>query len=90
MMEAWGDRSTLERTIQQVLRSMVKWGSLRHGLEKGSLIAPASAVDVSEDLADILIRGVLLSHGQGMLLSQLSTHPALFPFKVQLWEVVRP
>ena len=40
MIEAWGDRSTLERTIQHVLRSMSQWGLLRAGEENGSLIGP--------------------------------------------------
>ena len=37
MTETWGDRSTLERTIQHVLRSMAQWGLLRAGEEHGSL-----------------------------------------------------
>ena len=37
MTETWGDRSTLERTIQHVLRSMAQWGLLRAGEEPGSL-----------------------------------------------------
>jgi hypothetical protein len=34
MTETWGDRSTLERTIQHVLRSMAQWGLLRVGERK--------------------------------------------------------
>jgi hypothetical protein len=84
MTEAWGDRSTLERTIQQVLRSMVQWELLRPGLEKGSLIAPTRVVEVADDLAEILVYSIILGHSRGMLLSQLRSHPALFPFKVNL------
>ena len=37
MTDSWGDRSTLERTIQHVLRSVRQWGLLRDGPDKGSL-----------------------------------------------------
>ena len=47
MTETWGDRSTLERTIQHVLRSITQWGLLRHGKEKGSLIAPLRRIPSS-------------------------------------------
>lgn len=83
MTETWGDRSTLERTIQHVLRSITQWGLLRHGQEKGSLIAPARRIAVTDEIAELLIHAVLLSQGHGLPLSQLAAHPALFPFDLQ-------
>jgi hypothetical protein len=32
MTETWGDRSTLPRAVQRVIRSMVQWGALREGV----------------------------------------------------------
>jgi hypothetical protein len=84
MTESWGDRSTLERTIQHVLKSMAQWGVLRAGSEKGSLVACHNPIQIFEEIAELLIYGVLLSQGQGILLSQLGSHPALFPFKLHL------
>jgi hypothetical protein len=84
MTESWGDRSTLERTIQHVLKSMAQWGVLKPGFEKGSLVVARNPIQVSEDVAVLLMHGVLLSQGRGMPLSQLANHPAIFPFKLQL------
>lgn len=83
MTETWGDRSTLERTIQHVLRSITQWGLLRHGQEKGSLIAPLRRIPITDEIAELLVHAVLLSHGHGLPLSQLAGHPALFPFDVR-------
>lgn len=84
MMETWGDRSTLERTIQHVLKSMAQWGVLHAGSEKGSLVASRNLIQISEGIAELLIHGILLSQGRGMPLARLASHPALFPFKLQL------
>lgn len=84
MTESWGDRSTLERTIQHVLKSMAQWGVLKPGSEKGSLVVARDPIRVSEEIAELLVHGVILSQGRGMTLSQLVGHPAIFPFKLQL------
>jgi hypothetical protein len=84
MTDAWGDRSTLERTIQHVLRSVRQWGMLCDGPVKGSLIAAARRISVSDEISELLFHAVLLSHGSGLPLAQLSSHPALFPFDARL------
>ena len=80
MTEAWGDRSTLERTIQHVLRSIAQWGLLYPGTEHGSLIGPAQRIHVDEEVGQLLVHSVLLGQGNGLPFSQLVDHPALFPF----------
>ena len=80
MTESWGDRSTLPRAIQRVLRSMVQWRVLNDQPSKGNFFAPAKRTDVSEQIGELLLQAILVSHGQGMPLSQLTGHPALFPF----------
>ncbi len=82
MTETWGDRSTLERTIQHVLRSMAQWGLLRKGEEPGSLIGPPQRVCINDDVGQLLLHSVLLGHGKGLPFSHLLDHPALFPFAV--------
>jgi hypothetical protein len=84
MTETWGDRSTLERTTQHVLRSMAQWGLLRSGDEIGSLIAPAQRIDINGEVADLLVHAALLSHGRGLSFNHLVDHPALFPFAMHL------
>jgi len=76
MTESWGDRSTLPRAIQRVLRSMVQWGAVREGPAKGTFVA--------DQIGELLLRAVLVSHGRGMSLSQLTGHPSLFPFGIHL------
>ena len=84
MTGAWGDRSTLERTIQHVLRSVRQWGLLRDGPVKGSLVAAPRRIPVSDEISELLFHAILLSHGSGLPLAQLSSHPALFPFDARL------
>jgi hypothetical protein len=83
MTESWGDRSTLERTIQHVLKSMAQWGVLKSGSEKGSLVVARNPIQVSEEITEFLVHGVMLSQRRGMSLLQLGGHPAIFPFKPQ-------
>jgi hypothetical protein len=82
MTELWGDRSTLERTIQHVLRSMAQWGLLRSGKEHDSLIGPPQRINIDDDVGQLLVHSVLLGHGKGLPFSQLIGHPSLFPFAV--------
>ncbi len=84
MTETWGDRSTLERTIQHVLRSLAQWGLLRVGEEHGSVIGPAHRIHVSEDVGQLLLHSVLLGQDKGSQFPQLFDHPALFPFAPRL------
>jgi len=84
MTETWGDRSTLERTIQHVLRSLAQWGLLRAGQEHGSLIGPTQRIPIGEDVGQLLALSVLLAQGKGSQMSHLIDHPALFAFAPHL------
>lgn len=84
MTETWGDRSTLERTIQHVLRSLTQWGLLRAGPEHGSLVGTSKPILIDENVSQLLLHAVLLGEGKGLAFSQLLAHPALFPFKLNL------
>ena len=84
MTESWGDRSTLERTIQHVLRSMAQWGLLRAGREQGSLVGPIRRISLGDEVGQLVLQAVLLGYGKGLSLSHLADHPALFPFAVQV------
>jgi hypothetical protein len=84
MMDVWGDRSTLERTIQHVLRSMTQWGLLQAGSEHGSLVGVDHKFRVSGVVSQILAHSILLGQGKGMTYSNLREHPAFFPFKLDV------
>jgi len=49
---------------------MVQWGALREGGEKGIFISPARRIGLSERPAELVVQGVLVSHGHGMGLAQ--------------------
>lgn len=84
MTDDWGDRSTLERTIQHVLKSMTQWGLLRAGKDHGSLIASSQRTPVGPDVGSLLVQAVLIGHGKGLPVASLTDHPALFPFSLDL------
>jgi hypothetical protein len=84
MTETWGDRSTLPRAVQRVLRSMVQWGALREGKSKGVFLSPLRPIVLSEGLAELVVQAILVSHGHGMGLAQATSHSALFPFEARV------
>jgi len=84
MTERWGDRSTLPRAAQRVLRSMVQWKILREGKAKGIFLPPARRVALSGSIAELVVQAVLVSHGGGMGLAKATSNAALFPFEVHL------
>jgi hypothetical protein len=84
MTETWGDRSTLPRAIQRVLRSMVQWGVLRDGSAKGKFVALPRRIEVPDQISQLLLQAILVNEAHGMPLSRLTGHPALFPFDVHV------
>jgi hypothetical protein len=84
MLDAWGDRSTLPRATQRVLRSMVQWGALRDGGVRGQYLAPPAQTIVSGNAAELLLMGLLIGLGRGLPAPQLFSHASLFPFDLRL------
>jgi len=83
LVETWGERSTIARAIPRILRSMVQWGVLRNGTEKGLYAVAGPPPAVSDPVAMLLVEALLLDSGQeSMELDQLLGHPALFPFQM--------
>lgn len=85
LVSTWGERSTLTRAGQRVVRSMVAWGALQdtdaHGMYEALLprrrVRPAVGV--------LLIEALLLdSEDASVPLVQLTGHPALYPFSLDL------
>jgi hypothetical protein len=84
MTETWGDRSTLERTIQHVLKTLAEWGLMKAAKGLGSLVGPDHTILVGHAISELLVHAVLLGQGKGMAVSQVTDHPALFPFKLEV------
>ena len=85
LVESWGERSTMVRAAQRVVRSMVQWGVLKDTDDRG-IYAPASPPTVvTGRVAEVLVEALLLDSEQNVMqVDQLIGHPALFPFKLQL------
>lgn len=83
MKEQYGERQTVSRTTQRVLRSYVDWGVLVESSVTG-VYEPASPISVDDlDVAVWLIEAVLLSGVNGpTTLKSLIDSTALFPFRL--------
>jgi hypothetical protein len=83
--EAFGERTTIERSARRVMRSFVDWGVLEDSDTKGMYRRPPSVVVTSHELATLLIEAVLLAIPEGRApQSQILSHPGLFPFKLPM------
>lgn len=81
MKEQYGDRQTISRTSQYVLRSFVAWGVIRDAEEKGCY-QKAPPFPISDPiLAILLLESALLAspHARSTL-GELLHNPGFFPF----------
>jgi hypothetical protein len=85
LVDSWGERSTLARAAQRIIRSMVQWGVLTDtdapGIYKASGVMRAAATEVAELLVEALL---IDSEHETMPLGQLVGHPAAFPFDLKV------
>ncbi len=84
LKESWGDRSTMNRATQRVVRSMVQWGTLADTKSKGVYTQISKPMSIHGELAEILIEGLLIHQKKAITIEQAIRHPALFPFNVNL------
>lgn len=84
--ETWGERSTVIRATQRVIRSLVLWEVLRETDERG-VFAPTRRMEVASDegLGPWLVEAALSgSDHQGRPLRSLLSSPTFFPFELQV------
>ena len=85
MSEDWGDRSTLSRAVQRIVRSMVQWGVLLDSSDKGVYEGTGKAITLSGECSELLLEAVLVHLGGSSIpVDQAIRHPAFFPFKFGL------
>lgn len=85
LVEAWGERSTLERAGQRVVRSMVQWGVLKDTESHGFYEAVPQRKKVGPAVGILLIEAFLVDADESSVqLDQLTGHPALFPFDLDM------
>ena len=85
MRESWGDRSTMTRAVQRVVRSMVQWNILLDSDTRGIYLRPAHIVVVNPAPGKLLLEALLLhSEEKSLPVEQALRHPAFFPFHIKL------
>lgn len=85
LISEWGERSTLSRATQRIVRSMVQWGALQDAGSLGEYKSISGRKKLSKPVSIILVEALLLdSEGGSAPLNQLVSHPALFPFALEL------
>ena len=81
LVEAWGERSTLERAGQRIVRSMVQWGVLQDTVSHGVYEAVPQRRKVGTAVGILLVEALLVDSDEASVqLDQLIGHPGLFPF----------
>ncbi len=85
LVSTWGERSTLERAAQRIVRSMIQWGVLRDTGTRGMYEAVVRRRAVSPAVGTVLLEALLVDAEETSIpLDQLIGHPALFPFDVDV------
>lgn len=82
LKEQYGDRQTVSRCAQYVIRSFVAWGALKDSEAKGCYekVAPVSIAD--SDLAILMFESALLATPEAKgALGLLLNNPVFFPFQ---------
>ena len=85
LVGSWGERSTLTRAAQRIVRSMIQWGVLRDTDTRGVFEVVPGVRRVGPDVGILLLEALLLDAEEASIpFDQLVGHPALFPFESQL------
>lgn len=85
LVGVWGERSTLERAGQRIVRSMVQWGVLRDTATRGMYDAVPRRRKVGPAVGTVLIEALLVDAEEvSVPLDQLTGHPAIFPFELDV------
>lgn len=80
----WGNRSTLEFALAREMHSLVNWGVLQHGQERGIYVAAPSTRLPPTDAGLWLLGAVLCARGETRPASDLLRAPELFPFDIAM------
>jgi hypothetical protein len=85
LVSVWGERSTLERAGQRIVRSMVQWGVLRDTATRGMYETVPRRRKVGPVVGTVLIEALLVDAEEASVpLDQLTGHPAIFPFDLDV------
>jgi hypothetical protein len=81
--EQYGERETVSRSTQRILRSFIDWGVLNETTKKGVYIQGKELFVRESGLISWLIESLLHTRSNGTAsFNDLLDHPAIFPFKL--------
>jgi hypothetical protein len=84
LADSWGSRSTVDRAVQRIVRSMIQWGVLEDTALAGEYRAQEQRIHLSPEIGAVIAEALLQdAEGNAMALGVLISHPALFPFDVR-------
>lgn len=85
LAECWGERATVRRACQRVVRSMVDWGVLEDTSTKGIYVPAAKKETTSENVQLWFLKALLRSEPTPIMpLQQLLQIPSAFPFHLDI------
>lgn len=85
LVEGWGDRSTVPRAAQRILRSLVQWGILQDTERPGVYTAILNQWVVGGKVAECLVEAALVDRqGRPAAVEELLGSPAFFPFRLDV------
>lgn len=85
LVGSWGERSTLERAGQRIVRSMVQWDVLRDTAIHGEYETVPQRRKVGSAVGMVLIEALLVDADEASVsLDALAGHPAIFPFDLDV------
>ena len=83
LIDTWGERSTVVRAFQRVVRSMVEWNTLADAETPGHFRSNTKLTTKSKPLQLWLLRACHIAEGKEMIeAAQLLSLPSCFPFKI--------
>lgn len=89
LIEGWGDRAIVRRATQRILRSMIDWGALRDGQQRGTYLPGLKVESSCPSKTRLLVEGLLLAlSGESLPARKLPSHPCLFPFQLDVASLV--
>ena len=85
LVGTWGERSTLTRAAQRIVRSMIQWGVLRDTDTRGMYEAVPSVRVIGPEIGVLMLEALLVDAEEASIpFDQLVSHAALFPFDLRL------
>ena len=82
--ETWGERTTVERAIQRLFRTLIEWGILTPDGSSDTFAIAAVQTIYEPQLALWLAEAVLHAHGSAIPYASLIQAPEIFPFRLNL------